>query len=32
VTSGPGVTHEVRIEAVGNGRVDLDAIVTLATP
>ena len=32
VTSGPGVTHTISLVAVGNGRIDLDAFLTLATP
>jgi hypothetical protein len=32
LASGAGVSHTIRIEAVGNGRVDLDAILTLGAP
>lgn len=32
VTSGPGVTHTISLVGVGNGRIDLDAFLTLATP
>ncbi|MHB8891402.1 MAG: Ig-like domain-containing protein, partial [Candidatus Limnocylindrales bacterium] len=30
VTSGPGVSHTIQIRAVGNGRIDLDAILALS--
>ncbi len=32
LTSGTGVSHTIRMEAVGNGRVDLDAFLTLGSP
>jgi hypothetical protein len=30
LTSGPGVSHVIEIRAVGNGRIDLDAILALS--
>jgi len=29
LTSGAGVTHQIQVQALGNGRIDLDAILTL---
>jgi hypothetical protein len=32
LTSGIGVSHTIRIESAGGGRIDLDAILTLRAP